>query len=107
MIPDRLLRPMRHLTRQQSGVDAYGAPVWIDTVSTIRGRVDQTMRREDRGDGRIAAVGEWLLVSLITVAATDRIEADGNIFEVIGPSWPVYASTAVHHYESTLRLVDG
>ncbi len=107
-IPASLLRTLTLQTRTTT-TDAYGATVpsaW--SSSTITGRVDQQSRAEDQSRGRDASVSQWLLMTnSATVSASNRIVDGPSTFEVEGPPWPVYAGSAVHHYEATLRVVTG
>ncbi len=107
-IPVTLLRTLT-LQTQTTTTDAYGATVpsaW--SSSPITGRVDQQSRSEDQFRGRDASVSQWLLLTnTATVAASDRIVDGSSTYEVEGPPWPVYAGSAVHHYEATLRVVTG
>lgn len=109
MIPSRHLRPLTLHTPTRT-TDAYGADAvtgW--TASTITGRVDQTSRSEDHANARQAALSDWLLLTnAATVTDTDRIIDGATTYEVTGTPWPVYRTgSTVHHYEATLRLVEG
>lgn len=108
MIPTRLLRPLT-LQTPTMVTDDYGAQVpsgWTD--STIMGRIDQTgERRQDTEAGRQASLTTWDLLTNTEVPDACRVVDGGVTYEVIARSWPVYAGAAVHHYEATLRLVEG
>ncbi len=107
-IPERLLRPLTLLTPVTT-TDAYGAAVpgsWTSTA--ITGRTKQLSRSEATNAGRHGEVSEWLLLTnCATVAASDRVVDGGITFEVVGPPWPDYGASGVHHYKATLRLVEG
>jgi hypothetical protein len=107
MLPTRFLRDLTLLTPTTT-TDAYNAEVpdtW--TESTITGRVDQRSRRETTTEGRQASVTEWLLLTNTEPPANTRVEDGALLFEIDGRAWPVYAGSAVHHYEASLILVEG
>jgi head-tail adaptor len=106
-LPAHLLRSLTRATRSTT-TDSYGATV-TNTWSTasITGRVDQQSRSEDLGDGRQAEISEWRLWTDTAVDADDRIVDGSTTFQIVGKPWPVYDDTEIHHYEATLRLVEG
>ena len=107
-LPTYLLRDLVRRTPTYS-TDAYGASTvtsWTD--STIKGRIDQNSRGEDLGEGRDAEVSMWTLFANVAVGPQDRVVDGAAVYEVQGEAWPVYAATStVHHYEATLRRVEG
>lgn len=106
-LPPHLLRTMTRASRTTT-TDSYGAVVtntWDTT--TITGRVDQSSRSEVLADGRQAEVSQWRLFTDTAVDPDDRVIVGSETFQVVGYAWPVYDDTEVHHYEATLRLVEG
>ena len=111
-LPDRLLPLSVVLVRPVEAVDRYGNTTYdygpAATRTTVRAHIDQRVRSEPIADGRDPAVGDWLMFTNHTdLAARDRVEWDGELFEVVGPPWPVVTPVGVHHVEATLRAVEG
>lgn len=108
MIPTRLMRDLT-LQARTTTTDRYGDQVitgWTDT--TIRGRIEQFVRREVTDAGRDASVTEWrLFTNTDAITAASRVVDGALTFEVDGRPAPVYAATAIHHYEASLTLVEG
>ena len=106
-------RHMRDLTKQTPvyAADSYGeSSVTSYTASTVEGRVDQSSRQESREEGgRIPSVSMWLLIVNEDIEDDCRIVDGGKTYELDGPTWPVYGGSATipHHYEATMRLVEG
>ena len=112
MIPDRLLPLVVTLVRPVSSSDRYGntaldyGPAAARTP--IRAWLEQAGAREPLSDGRDPAVSGWLLITNhLDVAARDRIEHEGRVFEVDGVPAPVHTPAGVHHLEAHLTSVEG
>lgn len=107
-LPAWSLRGLTLLTRVDT-TDAYGASVpgsWIETV--ITGYVEQRTRGEDHSDGRRAEESGWFLATnSAAVTPGCRVRCDAGLFDVIGAPAPWYRGKVIHHYEVTLRLVNG
>ena len=103
--------------RPTTPTDAHGNAVPTYTVPPANSLafaawLQQDDRTEPRTDGREPLIQRWLMISNETdVRGGDRIvwATGGLTFEVDGPPEPAYtpASTAPHHLEATLRIVDG
>lgn len=75
---------------------------------TAMGWLEQSNRTEPQTDGRDPLVQTWLLITnYADIRGRDRIEYAGSMFEVDGPPSPVPIPGGIHHYEVTLRVVDG
>jgi hypothetical protein len=112
MIPERLLPLIVTLVRPVTGVDRYGnTSLDYGTAATrtpIRAWVEQQTRDEVIEDGRAPLIGSWLLITNHgDVKGRDRIEWDGDLFEVAGPPAAVNTPAGAHHIEATLRRVEG
>lgn len=107
-VPSHTLNPAVRL-RAVTTIDAYGATVpdtWDELDFTAY--VQQNNRSEVRGKGRDAETSDWLLVTNDDVLrGSDRVRVGDLVFQVEGRPWPVYGPSTVHHYEATLRLVEG
>lgn len=78
------------------------------TRTTITGWLQQTARFERDTAEADRDIGTWLLVTNAAgITARDRIEWGDLTFAVDGPPAPVHTPTGLHHYELTLRLVEG
>lgn len=102
---------LRDLTLRvaSSTTDAYGATVPdTDTDTTIKGRIDQSSRTDSLAMGRVGEVSTWLLLTNVdTLNASDRIVDGSHTYEIDGPPWPAYGGTGIHHYEASLKLMEG
>jgi hypothetical protein len=97
-------------------VDRYGAsvPDWNNPTTTpLKAWISQRGRSEDTAAGRRAYIGDWVcyLFPEASPTAGDRIVWDGPTFEVDGPPLPAYVPRggvpSLHHWELTIKLVEG
>ena len=106
-LPPNLLRALTHQTRNTT-TDSYGQTVtstWSDVA--ITGRLDQLIRTETHAGGRETEISEWALLTDTVLTAEERVKDGSTIYEIVGTPWPVYDDTGVHHYQATIRLVEG
>ena len=112
MIPAALLPHTAVLIQPAAGSDGYGdtSPDYGPgaTRATIPARLTQTAARENN-DNRDAQIGEWrIITNHLTITGADRIEWNGNTFEVVGPpALPADWTGHPHHAEAVLRVVTG
>lgn len=113
MIPDRLLPLSVVLVRPAVTTDRYNNPSYdygpAAARTTIRAWIEQAdLAREQIRDGRDAIESGWKLITNHTgVDPLDRVEWDGQTFDVDGEPWPVYTPAGLHHIEGSLRKVQG
>lgn len=101
------------LVRAGTTTSRYGDTTkdWASTTETVvKGWVSQRDRSENL-DGREAQDTGWVLYlpAGTDVTGLDRVEWEGDTFEVDGPKLPAWSprSKAVHHLEISLRRVEG
>lgn len=89
------------------GIDPAPAPgAVVTTVCELQQR-----NRTEPGDSGEVSVSDWVLFLLPdeTITTADRIEVDGEVFEVVGEPWvarnPI--SQADSHIEATVRRTAG
>ena len=91
-----------------SGLDEYGNPVesWDPPVSHPA-RLEQT-GGEEMTTQRNVQIGDWRLFLLpdVAIGGRDRVEADGETFEVVGPPVVQRAPRGAHHIEANLQHVE-
>lgn len=112
MIPDIDLPMTVTLIRPAATTDRYDNPIYdygpAATRTPIRCLIDQESASESTPDGRTKIVGMWrLITNHRPIDAADRIEWDGNVYELDGPPWPAWDFTAYHHTEARLRRIEG
>ena len=115
MIPARVLTQTVVRVRPALVTDAYGDEQGRDYTEaanreTIRALLAPTGGSEVTDSGsRDAIVADWLLVTdSLDLDGLDRIEWDGNTFEIVGPVLkPSGPSGREHHAEARLRVVTG
>ncbi|MFC4335210.1 hypothetical protein [Salininema proteolyticum] len=112
MIPERLLPHAVVVIEPTVTTDAYGNIVRDYDNPAARTEtqawLQQTTHALVISDGRAAQSQEWLMVTNHTViSGFDRIEWDTKRFDIDGPPRPVHTPAGGHHYELTLRLVEG
>lgn len=105
MIDALLTRPVTIVTRADSGTDELGNVTFTDTETVTVGELQQR-RRSETPDGGLAETSWTLFLPAGTaIGANDRVQVDGDTFEVDGDPWPVRnpRSGADSHVEATLR----
>jgi head-tail adaptor len=88
-------------------VDEYGDTSTVFAAgTTYRGRLEQRSAQEVT-DGRDTFVSDWVLYLLpdAVINGRDRVEADGNTFEVVGAPIVQRSPRGPHHIQASLRLV--
>lgn len=93
------------------GADRYGNEIkdWYAASRTAtKAWVAQRSATEDR-DGREALVTDWMVVlpPEVDVSGLSRLEWDGRTFELDGEPRPAYTRRGLHHWEATVRIVEG
>jgi head-tail adaptor len=113
VIPSRLLPHSLTLIRPLTGTNPYGDP-FADygpgaTRTTIYARLEQAPGREVSADGATTQIADWTLVTAhLDVTGRDRVEFNGDTFEVIGPAALSYDSAGrPHHVTASMRVVNG
>lgn len=117
IVPERLLAQQVTVVRPATVVDAYNNTT-LDygagaTRTPITAWLQQEQRTEQFRDGRDPLDERWLMITNASdILGIDRIEwADhprgAVVFELDGPPEPAYTPSSLHHYEATLRLVQG
>lgn len=89
----------------QTGTDEYGNPVEVESAPVLyQGYLEQTTAVEVTTD-RDTQKADWLLVlpEGAVIDGTDRVQVDGQVFEVVGPPARVHTPRGEHHVEARLR----
>lgn len=91
--------------------DRYGnlTKDWTNpTRTTVRGWVARRSETEVV-DGREAEVSDWVvfLPTGTVITGGDRVEWNGNVFEVNGPPNEAWTPRGPHHIEAQLSAVTG
>jgi hypothetical protein len=99
------------ILRAGTTTDRYGntEPDWdAATSETAKAWLSQQSRTEDV-DGRDALIQVWVafLPPDVSVSGHDRLVWSGITFDVDGPLLPAWTPRGLHHYEATLRVVEG
>lgn len=98
-----------HHVDRDGATDDYGNPTVTSTPSDERCYFAQQTRGEPGSDLLINPEAERWVIYLegdVTLDATDRVEVFGEIYEVIGPPWPVrdpLFPDRVDHLEASLE----
>lgn len=103
-------RPVTYHRHSTSGKDAYGNPqdTWTADASTTNVWLEQTQSTEVTANEN-TQTSDWLLVDPDPAAGLtgrDRVEVDGDMFEVVGPPHVVHTPRGPHHVEARLAHVD-
>lgn len=76
-------------------------------TANVPGWMQQNQRGETFEDGRNPATGNWLLFTSFELDRYWRVEWGGSTYEVDGQPNPLYTPVGLHHYEVSLRIVEG
>jgi hypothetical protein len=110
-IPNRMLPYVVTIVRAGTTTDRYGNEVrdWNNATRTDTPAWIEQQRASEDDDDRAQLTSSWLLVVPATVqlAGLDRIEYNGETFEVVGPPNVVRTPTGPHHIEAVLSWVTG
>jgi head-tail adaptor len=118
MLPEYLMTYAVTIVKQANAEDRYGGQTadWSpDKVSrvTVRGFLGQSITRGEGGredlDDRDALITAYQLFLPLDADITghDRVEVDGEAFEVVGPPLVRRTPEGPHHIEVRLRGVSG
>jgi hypothetical protein len=113
MIREELLQHFVTLTAGAPTTDAYGNPTLTfdpdegAVETTIRAWVQQTANTETHTTAGDRLEATWLAVTNQTIDGYDRLTWNSQVFEVDGPTAPIHDRAGVHHYETTLKRVEG
>lgn len=79
-------------------------PAWVEPM-TGQGRGGGKEETQDRD----TQIEDWLLIlpANTPITGRDRVEHDGNTFEVIGPPAIRRSPRGVHHVEARIRHIEG
>lgn len=110
-IPAALLPYVVTIVKAGEKTDRYGNTVkdWATATRTdTRAWIEQRSRNEDTDD-RDQLTSTWLLVVPLgnDLDGLDRVEYNGDTFEVVGPPDVVHTPAGPHHIEATLRWLVG
>lgn len=110
-IPSSLLPYVVTIVRAGTTTDRYGNEVrdWANATRTSAPAwIEQQKPTEDTND-RDQLASTWLLIlpATVDVNGNDRIEHNGETFEVVGPPTVVHNMRGPHHIEAQLSWVRG
>jgi hypothetical protein len=97
------------VTREtEDGFDDYGNVVkeWDEIYAAMPCRLDERQGSETiENRNTVERVGTLFAEGSYVLSALDRIEIDGDTWEVTGPPVPRQNSVSVHHLEVPVRRV--
>lgn len=107
MIPTRLLRTLTLRARAETIDETDGSMslTWTDTE--VLGRLDRMSSMEVLTQGRSAEVSLWRLLTNDEIPSTARVIDGDAEYEVDGETFGVYTARGLHHFETSLRRVEG
>lgn len=110
-IPDRLMPHTVTILRAATTTDRYGNEVrdWATaTRTTSRAWLEQQKGSENTAD-RDQQRSTWLLILPlgVEISGSDRVEYEGDTFDVVGPPATYYSVRGPHHIEAELTWIEG
>ncbi len=110
MIPDHLLPITVTWLHPGRTTDGYGNAVddWADPTSSSLQVMIEQRRADEELDGRTATITTLVMfTNELGIAAADRFDWAGVIYETDGDPWVVYTPAGPHHAEVALKRVEG
>jgi hypothetical protein len=107
--PDRLLPHTIRIIRPTVAIGIYGEQVrtYTDPGTTTAAHVQPEIGTEFN-EARQGAALQMRVYSLVNLDTNDRVAFLGDTYEVVGPARPYRPyGDDVHHYEATMRRVEG